>query len=168
MPVRCAFAIGCVWMICGLGCRAAIDAEACNLAKPRQDFVLVSRMLGARCGSLDCHGQFGRPLRLYSERGLRLDPDALSGHGGTRSAEHEANLRAVAGLEPELTCAVFAADGGAAQSLSLVQKADGSELHKGGVVLPADSDGMRCLLSWLTGKVDAASCELAAMTERPE
>ena len=39
----------------------------------------VSLFLERRCGSIDCHGQIGRGLRLYSDRGLRLE------HGTPRS-----------------------------------------------------------------------------------
>ena len=41
----------------------------------------VSKFLERRCGTLDCHGQGGRPLRLYSGRGLRLPNDAGLGPG---------------------------------------------------------------------------------------
>ena len=32
----------------------------------------VSRLLEKRCGTLDCHGQVGRSLRLYGQFGLRF------------------------------------------------------------------------------------------------
>jgi hypothetical protein len=169
--MRCAGAIGWSMLValsCGLGCNVDVEQEGCDLTAPREDFAPVSSMLGTHCGSLDCHGQLGRPLRLYNGRGLRLDPDDLSGHGGTRSAEHEANLRAVVGLEPELTCAVLDARGRDPARLSLVRKASGTEHHEGGVVLRSGADGMNCLLGWLSGEVDQAECERAAETERPK
>lgn len=145
-------------------CAQRVEHEAC--AADTDEFSIVGSMLGARCGSLDCHGQAGRPLRLYSGRGLRLDPEDVSGHGGTRTAEHAANLRAVVGLEPELTCEVFASGGAGVERLTLVRKATGSEHHVGGVVLPAQSDGRECLLTWLAGQVETAACGRAA-EERP-
>ena len=52
----------------------------------------VSPVLEKRCGTLDCHGQLGRPLKFYSQNGLRLftedefnDP-ALARDAGTGNA----------------------------------------------------------------------------------
>jgi hypothetical protein len=166
--MRSVLTIACLCTACGLGCNTDLASNPCDSTAPREDFAFVSSMLGARCGSLDCHGQFSRPLRLYSGRGLRLDPDDVSGHGGTRSAEHEANLRAVVGLEPELTCAVFADAGRSPERLSLVRKATGTEHHQGGAVLRSHADGADCLLGWLAGRIERAACEQATQSERPE
>lgn len=39
-------------------------------------FVIVSEVLERRCGTLDCHGQAARPLRIYGNAGLRRpEPD---------------------------------------------------------------------------------------------
>lgn len=52
---------------------------ACVPFNPQDDgdpFVLVSRVLEKRCGSLDCHGGLSRPLRIYGNAGLRRpEPD---------------------------------------------------------------------------------------------
>ncbi|HKU43150.1 MAG TPA: hypothetical protein VJR89_33550 [Polyangiales bacterium] len=151
--------------LCAVGCSELLGESACE---PAQDFAAVSDMLGARCGTLDCHGQVGRPLRLYTSRGLRLAADDESGHGGTRTAEHTANLRAVLGLEPELTCEVLADRGREPERLTLVRKAFGSEQHTAGEVLARRDAGRACLLSWLAGRVDPERCESAAEAGRPE
>jgi hypothetical protein len=140
----------------------------CEPATASEDIAAVSSMLGASCGSLDCHGQIGRPLRLYGSRGLRLDPDDVSGHGGTRNAEHQANARAVVALEPELMCDVVSDHGRGPERLTLVRKAFGEEEHSAGEVLAPRSDGRACLLGWLAGHVDVARCQRALDTERPE
>lgn len=45
-------------------------------ADPADAFVIVSEVLERRCGTLDCHGQPARPLRLYGNAGLRRpEPD---------------------------------------------------------------------------------------------
>jgi hypothetical protein len=164
--MRAAIAFGVCWAI---SCADAGNATtSCDLSSARQDFSYVSGMLGERCGTLDCHGQVGRPLRIYGSRGLRLDPNDTSGHGGTRAAEHEANLLAVVGLEPELTCAVLEAMGEEPNRLSLVRKPSGREAHKGGVVFATpDDDAATCLLCWLSGQVDRDACQRASQ-EKPE
>lgn len=165
--MRAAIVVSGVWLSCGSGCYDVADHTACDSYGTRMSFAPVSNMLGARCGSLDCHGQTGRPLRIYSSRGLRLDPEDLSGHGGTRSAEHEANFLAVVSLEPELTCDVLRDHGRDPERLSLVRKSDGGEAHKGGAPLRGQQDGRACLLDWLAGTVDDERCALAAELERP-
>lgn len=129
---------------------------------------VVSQMLGARCGSLDCHGQSARPLRLYHRHGLRLAEENQPGEGNTTAAEHDANLRAVLGLEPELIAAVFADGGRDAERLTLVRKALGLEKHKGEAALAAGSPADECLRSWLAGAADEALCVEGARIERPE
>lgn len=155
-------------MLLSAGCYDQADVALCEPAVSSEDFAAVSSMLGASCGSLDCHGQVGRPLRIYGSRGLRLDPDDDSGHGGTRTAEHAANMRAIAALEPELMCDVVRDRGRKPERLTFVRKAFGAEEHTGGTVLRARSDGRACLLDWLAARVDASQCQRAIDTERPK
>ena len=129
---------------------------------------VVSQMLGARCGSLDCHGQTARPLRLYHRHGLRLDAANQPGEGNTTAAEHDANLRATLALEPELTATVFADDGRDPERLTLVRKALGLEKHKGEAALGIGSAADRCLRSWLKGATDEALCLEGTRLERQE
>jgi hypothetical protein len=161
MRAAAAFAAWCA------GCTASTGETHCDLGSLEPDFRDVSEMIGAKCGSLDCHGQVGRPLRLYSGRGLRLAADDTSGHGGTRSAEHEANFSALTGLEPELICDVVGAHGRDPERLTVVRKALGREAHKGGAPIAADSAAASCLLDWLNGRVPRERCKAAA-EERPE
>jgi hypothetical protein len=145
------------------GCVADGGRESVELDRLAQDFRPVSTMLGARCGSLDCHGQRSRNLRLYSGRGLRLSPDDSSGHGGTRAAEHDANLVSVVGLEPELIARVVREHGRDPERLTLLRKATGREAHTGGTILAADDPGIACVRGWLAQVDDDEACELAAM-----
>lgn len=133
----------------------------------------VSPFLERKCATLDCHGQVGRPLRLYSGRGLRLPGDGgtYPGSSDTTGFERTANFRSVIGLEPELLSRVEA---GIAQprDLLLLQKplglGDGVVSHKGGQVLaPMGDPGEACLRTWLlsganNGGFDSASCTKAA------
>ena len=121
-------------------------------------FALVSPMLEAHCGSLDCHGQPGRSLRIWSQNGMRLSPDDVSGDGGTRTDEVGANYSSVITLEPEILDAVVADAGKNPERLTLVRKARGSEHHKGGSALIPGGPADRCLVSWLAGTPSASDC----------
>ena len=126
----------------------------------------VSPFLEKRCGTLDCHGQVGRPLRLYSGRGLRIPNDAglYPGTGDTSLKEKAANYRAVIALEPEQLSRVVGGKADA-RSLLLLQKPldiGSPESHKGGPVLAPQGDpGETCLTSWLYGTIDTAACAKA-------
>ncbi len=125
----------------------------------------VSTFMEKRCGSMDCHGNVARPLRLYSQWGLRLEATDIRGE--TTAAERKANYLSVTGLEPEeLSTAV--ASKGAYTDFMLLKKPVGEEgygvKHKGGPVLRAlpSDPGWSCLLGWVRGDADAAICDQAA------
>jgi hypothetical protein len=136
---------------------------------PREGFEPVSNTLHAHCGSLDCHGQPGRNLRLYGMNGLRLDRTDRPGVDGgvTRDREHDENYASVVGLEPELTSEVFRDGGQLVERLTLVRKARGVEAHEGLVAAARGSDVDRCITSWLGGSTDAEACTAAAEFSRP-
>lgn len=131
----------------------------------------VSPALERHCATLDCHGQVGRPLRLYSALGLRLPNDAglVPGIGVTATAEETtANYRAVIGLEPEeMTRVVAGVD--PPRDLLLLKKPLDLEGHKGGAVLAPTNDPVElCIVSWINGTadaggIDAVSCNKAAL-----
>lgn len=124
----------------------------------------VSPALERRCATLDCHGQVGRPLRLYSARGLRLPNDAglIPGTGATTTEEATANYRAVIGLEPEEMTRVMAGVD-PPRALLLLKKPLMLEGHKGGPVLAPTNDPVEvCIDSWIVGTIDQTSCAKAA------
>ncbi len=57
----------------------------------------VHAIVEARCATLDCHGDMGRPLRLYSETGLRAADDR---EAPITAEELEANARALLAVDP--------------------------------------------------------------------
>jgi prepilin-type processing-associated H-X9-DG protein len=59
------------------------------LVPPRNGFESVADAMQPSCGTLDCHGQPDRNLRLYGGRGLRLDPVKASKDGDTDPAEYD-------------------------------------------------------------------------------
>ena len=116
----------------------------------------VHPILEARCATLDCHGDPGRPLRLYAETGLRAR-DELRGLPITQ-AELEDDVRAL-----------FAVDPGADPSESFVLRKPltGTIDHVGGDVWPDAGDAQpTCVAGWLAGRSDmaiAAACAAALL-----
>lgn len=109
------------------------------------------------CGSLDCHGDQGRPLRLYSEDGLRAR-DALRG-APLDPVEADWNARSLTGIDPLTDLD---------QKLSLTKPlavSAGGVAHAGGDVFASrDDPGYRCLRAWLAGE-SALAESVAACTE---
>ncbi|MCA9587503.1 MAG: hypothetical protein KC657_19385 [Myxococcales bacterium] len=136
-------------------------------APPQDQFIDkgVSGFLEARCGAIDCHGQVGRPLRLYSANGLRRDVGDGGGRdtSATTRAERVDNWRSVVGLDPEEMNKSQAANGDPGDLMLMKKPLDiefGGVRHKGGPVLRASpSDpGWLCLLSWLARDTNQAAC----------
>lgn len=123
-----------------------------------QSFGPIGDYLDHRCGSLDCHGQPGRNLRIWGCEGMRLDAGMIPvcnrtvpGGGRTTTAEHQATYRSLVGLEPQVMTEVYSGcsgqldDAGAAiyppatschpELLTFVQKARGAQAHKGGQLI---------------------------------
>ena len=119
-------------------------------------FSPVGDYLGNRCGTLDCHGQTGRNLRIWGCEGMRLAADAspaLCSHPTTEE-EYQATYRSLVALEPQVMSTVFAgcspyADGGSSvyppgaachpELLTFIRKARGIESHKGGQLICVES-----------------------------
>lgn len=126
------------------------------------DFPIVSQVFERRCGTLDCHGQPQRPFRVYGRLGLRKEEglgggDVSGGSVETTEGEMLANRVSACGLEPERMANVIAGDLPVTE-LTLVRKPRLLEAHKGGEVTPKDSDGYRCITSWIQGAVDHDAC----------
>jgi hypothetical protein len=165
--------VTCAIAAVAISCADAPDPKRLTkiLAPSQTDFAVVSPFLERRCGSLDCHGSVGRPLRIFSGRGLRLPPErdagaVYPGSSDTTESERNANYRSVIGLEPELMSRVEAGKA-SPRDLLLLQKplglGDPVAQHKGGQVLASQGDpGETCIVSWLTTGVDINACNLAA------
>ena len=118
----------------------------------------VAELLVVRCGSLLCHGTTARNMRLYGSAGLRWSQSDRPFVPTCDTRDEVAqDYESVVGLEPERMAAVAAGtdDPGA---LTMVRKARGVESHKGGPIWTQGDDSDTCLVSWLTGAADAASC----------
>lgn len=108
-------------------------------------------VLAQRCGTLDCHGSIGRPLRIFSADGLRLVDEAGNIPGGAPETQDEkfANFTAAISVQPELTSEVFAGNFDP-HVLLLLRKPLGLERHKGGQVSQGGDYIDQCLTSWLS------------------
>lgn len=132
-----------------------------------RSFPLVADALSPSCGTLDCHGQWGRNLRLFGGRGLRLAPGENPADGATTQREYDASFRSLVGLEPERLTDVLLYGLDPAE-LVLVRKARGKDAHKGGVQMLVGDPLDRCLTSWLSGSVHSASCQRVSSMPRPQ
>lgn len=162
-----------------LACAALVlgSVNACNVpatdgrvvvdAPDRATFAPVSALLEHRCGSLDCHGQSGRNLRLYGYEGLRLaqegDASRPSSLANTTDAEVNENYLSVVGLEPELMSQVVREGATNPLRLTLLRKPLGTENHKGGTLFQQGDQQMACVTSWLAGHTDATTCASATL-----
>ena len=154
----------------GTGCAGPDNPSELQQVATRARFELVSGMLGAHCGSLDCHGQVGRSLRLYSQLGLRLNPAEFPSldAGLVSESEVEANYRAAVALEPELLALVVREHGQNPERLTLLRKARGAEEHKGGAAIARGSAADQCLTSWFASQVDETACAEGTLLTRPD
>jgi hypothetical protein len=131
------------------------------LAPKRATFDKVADALVATCGTLDCHGQPARNLRLYGSHSMRLRASDDPGSAATTTAERDADFWSVTGLEPEVIDAVVRAGGDRPERLSLVRKGLGLEKHKGGTAAVPGGALDLCLRAWLQGRIDETSCRAA-------
>jgi hypothetical protein len=165
------------WLAVVSGLAVIADIASCSTISPDarigidapsnsdEEFDIVGDYLDNRCGSLDCHGQPGRNLRIWGCSGMRLDPPDIPVCGGllpgevsTTAAEYQATYRSLVGLEPTVMSTVVAGGGAHPELLTFVRKARGLEAHKGGTLItPGDPQDI-CITSWLAGKTDVMAC----------
>jgi hypothetical protein len=118
----------------------------------KASFGPVADYLDNRCGTLDCHGQVGRNLRIYGCTGMRASADASPATCAqpTTLQEYEDTYRSLVGLEPQVMTTVYgecsaAISGGTSvyppssschpELLTFIRKARGIEAHKGGQLI---------------------------------
>ena len=137
----------------------APDVGSIPLDAPNVDaYEALHPYLEARCATLDCHGDEGRPLRLYAETGLRLP--GVDRDLPVTAEELEANAWSLVGVDP-----------GSDSERSLVflkplDRSEGGMEHVGEDVFTRGSAEAECLSWWLDGAADPSgipSCEAAEM-----
>lgn len=122
-----------------------------------EEFALVSNVLERRCGSLDCHGDPARNLRVYGRTGLRAAGQDRPGARATTAREIDETWRSLVLVDPEGLEAARE-DASAALSWLPLAKGSGRMKHEGGVALGTDSDAEACLVSWARGALDTGAC----------
>jgi hypothetical protein len=162
-----ALALGLMVPVAIVSCSAVPSDARIGIDAPNgseEEFGIVGDYLDHRCGSLDCHGQPGRNLRIWGCEGMRLDPHDVplcsvpQGGSQTTSAEHQATYRSLVGLEPAVMSTVVEGHGAHPELLTFVRKARGLEAHKGGVLIAPGDDQDVCVTSWLAGATDVIAC----------
>jgi hypothetical protein len=144
--------------LAALGACSSVSNSYIGISAPPysdQSFQPVGDYVENRCGTLDCHGQVGRNLRIWGCEGMRLEADATPSSCAeqpTTEAEYQATYRSIVGLEPQVMSSVFAGcssaiaggDGGAEyppglschpELLTFIQKPRGLMAHKGGQLI---------------------------------
>jgi hypothetical protein len=111
-------------------------------------YAQVHPWLEARCATLDCHGDPGRPLRLFAETGLRAPGiDRASPLTEDEARDNAWSLQGVDTAAAERHLAV----------LKPLARAAGGMHHVGGEVWQSTDDpAYRCLRGWLAGELDVA------------
>ncbi len=114
----------------------------------------VQPYVAPRCATLDCHGDPGRPLRIYSTEGLRDGEDRTA---PLTASELDDNVLAALGVSP------FADADTHALILVPLAPSNGGWHHVGGDIWASrDDPGYLCLSRWLAGADPAESCATAA------
>ncbi len=141
----------------------ALFAAACEIAPgsvpievtgDRDDWAThVQPYVAIRCGTLDCHGDPGRPFRVYAEEGLRIGSDR---EAMLTDREIDENVASAIGVGPH--------DDIASHPL-LMEPLDpgaGGWDHVGlAVWYGQDEPGYLCLRGWLEGADIGADCAMA-------
>lgn len=154
-------ALACVAVLAGCAGPSATETDPLPMADAAYYEAHVQVVVGYGCGSLDCHGDPGRPLRLYARDGLRLRAEL---RGEELTAEEAAlNAQAFLGIDP----APSAIDAHVALLKPLAEAAGGLP-HVGGDVWESrDDDAYRCVYGWLAGAPDDARCAAASAAVDP-
>ncbi|MFI5306424.1 MAG: hypothetical protein ACHQ53_03665 [Polyangiales bacterium] len=144
---------------CALGSACQSPAQSAQKLAPRDGVSYAAHVqpyLELTCATLDCHGNRGRALRLYSELGLRasddLRPQPISmttEPSAITQDELDANVLSFAGVAVEAKRP--------SQQLALLKPlavSAGGVKHVGGVHWLSTKDpGYSCMREWLVGDV---------------
>lgn len=114
----------------------------------------VHAVLEPRCATLDCHGDAGRPMRLYAETGLRRTAELRLSDAPLSDEEGLLNVEAIAGVDPEVPV-----DESRVLLKPLAPSAGGMH-HRGRAIwLTRDDDAYVCVSAWLAGTLDDSDRE---------
>lgn len=133
---------------------------------PYEGFVPVADALETRCGTLDCHGNSARNLRVYGIDGIRSGGN-VTGNKATTEEEYQKTYSAFVAIQPEILSQIVSQHGARPERWIVITKGRGAEHHKGGSrMAPGDAMDV-CITSWLTGVVDQEKCGTASNVVPP-
>ncbi|HEX3594336.1 MAG TPA: hypothetical protein VHU80_04520 [Polyangiaceae bacterium] len=154
------------WLFAALmlgACAGPKDGQTETLQMPdSMTFPLVSTALEVRCGTLDCHGNIDRNLRMYGIYGVRAEPKDVSGMGATTLDEDQLNYESLVSIAPEPLSAIVKTHGQGFDHWIVVTKGTNAENHKGNQRMKKGDPTYVCLSSWVLGAVDMNACADAA------
>jgi hypothetical protein len=133
-----------------------------------EGFPAVSEALEWHCGTLDCHGNSARNMRVYGNNGIRFGKGLAPGSDSTTDAERLLTYEAVIAIQPEVLGQIVSQHGAKPERWIVITKGRGTEHHKGGSRMRLHDATDTCITSWLTGVVNTDACEQAASVAPPE
>lgn len=141
-----------------------------------EGFSGVSDALEAHCGTLDCHGNSARNMRIYGINGIRFGKGLVPGSDPTTGASDAGKLggellltyEAVIAIQPEVLGQIVSQHGARPERWIVITKGRGTEHHKGGSRMQLHDATDTCITSWLTGVVNTDACDQAANVGPPE
>jgi hypothetical protein len=141
---------------------ATVNANGPSVAQFQAAVGPAYAVFERRCGSLDCHGNTARALRVYGRTGLRADNDAGIRPGTTPTTGDEIALtyRSIVGLEPEKIGQL--ANGLDPTQLLVLAKPLMLQFHEGGRQLMKGENAEVCIRTWLSGAADRTACTVGA------
>jgi hypothetical protein len=152
------------------GCSAPRSQEETLVLPSREQFAPVGYVFGANCGTLDCHGDPARNMRVYGINGQRLGASDVTGFGGTTEGELRATYDSIVVLQPEQLAAIVQAGGDPSDDWLVLGKGRGRIDHAGGQQFVPGRAADSCATSWLSGRFDEAfriACEQGAIVAAP-
>ena len=140
-------------------------------------FNVVSDALDIHCGTLNCHGNNDRNMRIFGFYGTRLSDKDKTGAAATSEDEYQANFESIISIEPERLSQIVRSGGANEGKWVVLSKGRGTEHHKGGSRMTPGDAMDTCFTSWIVahgpgpgdggaipGAVNDAAC-LAAVRE---
>jgi hypothetical protein len=152
------------------GCNGPPNPEEAFVLPSREQFAPVGYVFGANCGTLDCHGDPARNLRVYGINGQRLSASDVTGFGGTTEGELRATYDSIVVIQPEQLAAIVQAGGDPEDDWLVLGKGRGRIEHAGGQQFIPGRAADSCVTSWLAGRFDEAfriACEQGAIVAAP-